>query len=529
MVDTPTNNFNFTVLTVGGDSGTWGGIVNTTNTTPLDAILGATQAVTMTSSNVTLTTAQFQNKAFKITGTLTTNLNLILPLTPTGSPDNGAHSVGGHFIVDNETTGAFNITVLTSTGGSTGVAVPQGSRSELYSDGTNVMFADDSRIAKLNSFAGNPNGSVAGSAASVNNPADFLWDRTNGVGYVCTTGGNAAAAVWTAITGQVPAPQGYLTSVSGTPIITGDSIGATTIYYTPYIGDLMPIWTGSTFGLFHFPELALALSASQATNGLYDVFGFIDTAGTGLPQVAFGPSWGSGTGGNQTAGSCARGTGAGGTALQRKNGLLTNAATITAANNGASTFNIPANNGTYLGSIFVDATAGQVTCKRLLAQNGKWGIFNAYNRASVTLSVGDPVANWNYGGATIRPSNNTPSVAWSSNIYNQGSGTTCNGAVVLCGLAEEEVVADFHQSISTAGSSNANGQFGVGFNSTTAFSAMAGRSGVFDCDGTARGLLPEPPFLGIGTFQCLELWTSGANNIFMYGNGKSRMTVSYRA
>lgn len=54
-----------------------------------------------------------------------------------------ALSVGGHFIVDNETTGAFTVTVLTAATGSTGVVVPQGGRTELYSDTVNVWYADD--------------------------------------------------------------------------------------------------------------------------------------------------------------------------------------------------------------------------------------------------------------------------------------------------------------------------------------------------------------------------------------------------
>ncbi len=49
-------------------------------------------------------------------------------------------------------------------------------------------------------FAGNPNGSVAGTAATATSPPDLCWDRTNAILYACTVTGNAAAAVWTAVT-----------------------------------------------------------------------------------------------------------------------------------------------------------------------------------------------------------------------------------------------------------------------------------------------------------------------------------------
>jgi len=67
----------------------------------------------------------------------------------------------------------------------------------------------------------------------------------------------------------------------------------------------------------------------------------------------FGPAWAT-----STAGSGARGTGAGTPQLTYQSGVLVNAVQI-AANNGASTYTIPASQCTYVGSVFVDATAGQ--------------------------------------------------------------------------------------------------------------------------------------------------------------------------
>lgn len=47
--------------------------------------------------------------------------------------------------------------------------------------------------------AGNPNGAVAGSAAS---PQTYCWDSTHGLLWACTTTGNAASAVWTQVGAQ---------------------------------------------------------------------------------------------------------------------------------------------------------------------------------------------------------------------------------------------------------------------------------------------------------------------------------------
>lgn len=510
MADAATNNYVFVVQVTGSNAGSWGSEINNQLISPLDAILGATLPVTMTSSDVTLTLAQWQNKAFKITGLLTTNLNLILPLTSAASPDAGVHAVGGHFIIDNETTGAHNIVVKTAAAGSTGVGVAQGARTVLYSDGVSVWYANDAVTLKLATTNGsNPNATTAGTAASVNTNASAAWDGSNL--WVCTTSGAAGAAVWAQVTGQVPPPQGYLNTTGSTPNV-GDSVGATTVFYQPYVGDLIPIWNGSTFSLLHLPGggLGLGLSAgSQAANGLYDIFAFI---GSGVPALAFGPSWLAGAGaGNQTAGSCARGTGAGSTDLTRKGGLWVNANALTGANNGASTFNIPQFQGTYLGTVYIDANAGQVTSHRSAGQNRKFGVWNAYNRLPIALDVTDPGNSYTYGTNTIRAAHGLPA-AWSGTVFNVGSGTSCNGMTILTGLPEEEIYATNNNHIAVA---NSTAYIGIGWNSTTAFSGHTPYvNSNFNIDLGIHAELDQPPALGINTVCALENNPSANSSIF---------------
>lgn len=76
-------------------------------------------------SNVTLTTTEWNNRTFEFTGTLTANISVIVP---TGSTR--------LFAVYNNTSGAFTLTVRTSSG--TGVVVNQGFRTLLWNDATDV-------------------------------------------------------------------------------------------------------------------------------------------------------------------------------------------------------------------------------------------------------------------------------------------------------------------------------------------------------------------------------------------------------
>jgi hypothetical protein len=236
---------------------------------------------------------------------------------------------------------------------------------------TDPVYASDfSTTAQVVGTNGSPIGQLAGTAASIGIPGSMAWDFVNQILYVCTTTGNAATAVWTAINAStaaavVPYPQGYLTPTSQTPIIPGDVISATALFYTPYVGNIIPIFNGASFVPTTFAELTLTLSASHLANTIYDVFVFNNL---GVVTIVTGPGWS-----NSGAGTGARGSGPGTTQLNRLNGLLVNAVQITGARSGASTFTIGANLGTYVGSIFIDAAAGQVSFNRTAGQNRKNG------------------------------------------------------------------------------------------------------------------------------------------------------------
>lgn len=95
-----------------------------------DRTAGVT-AFTMTNADVTLTPLQYGKPLLTINGTLTANVNLILP------------AIVGHWDVKNNTTGNFSLTVKTSAG--TGVLIPQGYAGAVIGDGTNIY----SRLADV--------------------------------------------------------------------------------------------------------------------------------------------------------------------------------------------------------------------------------------------------------------------------------------------------------------------------------------------------------------------------------------------
>lgn len=385
------------------------------------------------------------------------------------------------------------------------VVLADANNNQIWTDDP-VYSSDFSTAAQFFSGSGNPNGVVAGTAGSATIKASSYWDFTNSILYVCTTTGNAASAVWTAVNASAasqvnPAPSGRLTLTSGTPVLSSDVIGATAVIYTPYIDNNIPIYNGSSVVANAFSEMTLTLAAQHAADTLYDVFVFNNS---GVLTLVTGPAWA-----NNTAGSCSRGTGAGTTQLTRINGHWFNAVSITGARNGASTFNIAANLATYLGTIYIDHTAGQVTCHVTFGQNRKWGVWNAFNRVPVILKSGSSGGNWGLSGN--RAFTNQPS-SYTASFWNVGSGTTVNGSVSLIGLIEESAVCTLNTGLSGSGAAN----IGIGLNGVTN-AVQQGTNGGYNAGTAGSGYQTQtiasytaPLALGLSNFVSLEQLGSGA-------------------
>ena len=108
--------------------------------TTIRTILVRIQSISVASADVTLSIAQGavsngKNLYLKLTGTLAANRNLIVP-----------DSFERVYVVEDATTrtsNSYTLTVKTASG--TGIVLPSGSTSILYSDGTNIVKANEYR------------------------------------------------------------------------------------------------------------------------------------------------------------------------------------------------------------------------------------------------------------------------------------------------------------------------------------------------------------------------------------------------
>ena len=124
------------------------------NFTTINDALGTTESVSITTLDVTLTSTQAEKMRIALSGTLTGNRTLYFP-----------SGTSGFWIISNNTTGSYTITVSNVAGSAT-ANVSQGNSTILISDGTNFYQAND--------MGTNPPGTMiqfAGTSA----PSGYLW------------------------------------------------------------------------------------------------------------------------------------------------------------------------------------------------------------------------------------------------------------------------------------------------------------------------------------------------------------------
>lgn len=209
-----------------------------------------------------------------------------------------------------------------------------------------------------------------------------------------TVGGKQMAAV-DDIAVLLPPPSGRLTLSSGTAIPVTDTAGASSVFYTPSVGNSIPIYDGARMVPTTFAELTLALTSNSGftnyhqSGQLYDFF-VINDGGT--LRLGTGPKWTS-----PAAGASSRGTGAGTTELEMFNGYWVNKNTILIRFGSATgnTVSVPARRATFVGTGCMTAN-GQI-------DDSKWKrlLSNAYNRVERLMHYAS-AASYSYSTATLR-------------------------------------------------------------------------------------------------------------------------------
>lgn len=106
-------------------------------------------------------------------------------------------------------------------------------------------------------------------------------------GQLLTSGGASADPSWA--NPPIVMPQGRLSLVTATPVMTSDQTAKGTIYYAEYTGNCVPVYDGTTTRILTFSNLSLILdSTNHLLENLYDVYLY---SSSGTATLGASPAW----------------------------------------------------------------------------------------------------------------------------------------------------------------------------------------------------------------------------------------------
>lgn len=111
----------YEVQTTGSNAGTWGDVLNDNMITYVDANMGGITSLSLSASDVVLTSTQERNCMLRMTGTLTANVAI-------------ANTNNGFYLFENLTSGSFTVSLNDGVNTTT---LPQSRRGVIYRDSTN--------------------------------------------------------------------------------------------------------------------------------------------------------------------------------------------------------------------------------------------------------------------------------------------------------------------------------------------------------------------------------------------------------
>jgi hypothetical protein len=250
---------------------------------------------------------------------------------------------------------------------------------------------------------------------------------------------------------------GRLTLTTNVPVTVSDVTAATTVYWTPYTGNTIALYSGTTWQTFTLSELSIAVPAT--TNTAYDLFIDWDATTPTLTLLAWT---------NLTTRA---------TALTTQDGVLVLTGSLTRR---------------YVGSFRTTGVSGQTE-----SSAAKRYLWNYYNRVPLELFIADATASWTYTTATIR----------------QARATATNQVEVMVGVQEAEL--DLMVLSSSVNSSGVSRAVGIGEDSTSTFATGAAGMTSGDTSPIVARLVKKPA-IGSHTYSWNE-WSAATGTTTWYG------------
>jgi hypothetical protein len=288
--------------------------------------------------------------------------------------------------------------------------------------------------------------------------------RFNGTAWVVVSSGGGGG-------GGIPLLcHGRLTLTSDVPVTIADVNGASAVYFTPYKGNQITLYSAGAWSVLSFSEVSISLASGYTAGKCYDVFAYNNSGSLALETVVWT---------NDTTRA---------TALATQSGVWVKSGDATRR---------------YLGTFFASSntTTDDAVSLRLL--------YNAYNQEKRILRCQMPTASWIYNATTVRASN---------------ANTTFGEGRLGFIIGETQMMdADLSQMVDNGAS--AFGNSFIGFDSTTTSASNISIAGNVNTRFGNTSKAQLSPVAGFHYLQSLESCNLAATTTF-YGSTTYHMLSS---
>ena len=259
---------------------------------------------------------------------------------------------------------------------------------------------------------------------------------------------------------------GRLTTVSGTPILTSTQSAKTTLYYTPFVGNQIALYSGGAWSVLTFAETSLSLSGYTASKN-YDIWGYNNSGTLALESTVWT---------NDTTRA---------TALTTQDGVYCKSGDTTRR---------------YLGTVRINSTGGQIDW--VIGGSGSGGveakatIWNEANRVLQSFFILDTAASWTH----------TNNSTWASM-----NASTNNRISFIIGRSLESVQASVFARASGAASTAGAVAFGLDSTSSIVSTQIIQPTANGSVLANTMGQIDSPIAVGHHYLQAVDYSTGGTS------------------